>query len=167
MKIELREWSMDDKESMANICNHVERDYLSNRLPYPYTIEDAKWWLNMASKQEGKEGVFRSIIVDGEIVGNISVEKKSDVYGKDGEIGYFLMTESWSKGIMTEAVRQICEIAFEKLDIIRITGLIYEPNVASRRVLEKNGFELEGVMKRAVVKGEKVYDLYIYGRLKN
>ena len=103
MKIELREWSMDDKESMANICNSVERDYLSNRLPCPYTIEDAKWWLNMASKQEGKEGVFRSIMADGEIVGNISVEKKSDVYEKDGEIGYFLATESWSKGIMTRS----------------------------------------------------------------
>ena len=76
------------------------------------------------------------------------------------------MTENWSKGIMTEAAGQICRIAFEALDIIRITGLVYGPNIASRRVLEKNGFTLEGIMKNAVVKNENVYDLYVYGKLK-
>lgn len=44
---------------------------------------------------------------------------------------------------MTEAARQICEIPFEKLDIIRITGLVYEPNIASRKALENNNFILE------------------------
>ncbi len=68
---------------------------------------------------------------------------------------------------MTEAVRQICEIAFRELDILRITGLVYEPNVASRKVLEKNGFLLEGIMKDAVVKNGSVFNLCIYGKLKN
>lgn len=127
--------------------------------------QDADWWLGKVCEQEGKEGVFRSIIVDGEIVGNISVEKKADVYGKDAELGYCLLTESWSKGIMTEAARQICKLSFEVLDIIRITGLVYEPNIASRKVLEKNGFTLEGIMKNAVVKDGNVYDLCVYGKL--
>ena len=67
---------------------------------------------------------------------------------------------------MTEAVRQICETAFRELDIIRITGLVYEPNTASRKVLEKNGFAPEGVMKNAVIKNGNIYDLCIYGKLK-
>ena len=41
----------------------------------------------MVKKQEGKEGIFRAIIVDGKYVGSISVEKKSDVFCKDAEIG--------------------------------------------------------------------------------
>ena len=41
---------------------------------------------------------------------------------------------------MTEAVRQICAAVFLKLDTIRITGLVYAPNVASQRALEKNSF---------------------------
>lgn len=56
---------------------------------------------------------------------------------------------------MSEAVRQICEIAFEELDIVRITGQVYEPNAASRRVLEKNGFELEGILKKQFLKRVK------------
>lgn len=156
---------MDDKEHLITVCNSVDRTYLANRLPFPYTEDSAAWWLNMVGEHEGNDGIFRAIMADGEIVGNISVEQKSDVYGKDAEIGYFLNTEKWSNGIMTEAVKQICDIAFKELDIIRITGLVYEPNTASRRVLEKNGFVLEGVMKNAVVKDGRIYHLCVYGLL--
>lgn len=120
----------------------------------------------MLAENDGKTGIFRKIIADGEIVGNISVEKKSDVYSCDSEIGYILLAEKHSKGIMTEAVRQMCAIAFSALDITRITGLVYEPNVASRRVLEKNDFVLEGVKKNAVAKNGEIYDLRIYGKIK-
>lgn len=117
----------------------------------------------MAKEHDGKDGIFRLITVDDKVVGNISVEQKSDVFGKDAEIGYLIATESWSKGIATEAVKQISRVAFTELNIIRITGLVYEPNIASRKVLEKNNFLLEGVMKNAVVKNDKIYNLCIYG----
>ena len=99
-------------------------------------------------------------------IDSLSNEQKEDVYRKDAEIGYYLLPEEYSKGIMTEAVRQICETAFEKLDIIRITGLVYEPNIASRKVLEKNNFILEGTMKKAVIKNNNIYDLCIYGKIR-
>ena len=166
MNIELVKWSPALKQELINICNKVDRSFLSNRLPYPYTEESADWWLGMVSEHDGKDGVFRAVAADGKVVGNISIEQKVDVYCKDGEIGYLLLTEYWSKGIMTEAVRQICEIAFLELDIIRITGLVYTPNAASWRVLEKNGFVQEGLQRNAVYKGGKVYDLCLYGKLK-
>lgn len=166
MDIQLKKWSFDLKESLISLCNAVNREYLANRLPFPYTDADADWWLNMVAEHDGKAGIFRAIVADGRVVGNISVEQKSDVYGKDAEIGYLLYTEEWSKGIMTAAVRGICDLAFAELDIIRITGLVYEPNTASRRVLEKNGFVLEGLMKNAVVKDNNIYNLCIYGKIK-
>ncbi len=166
MEVILRKWTSDDNRELVRLSNAVDRRYLSNRMPLPYLESHADWWIGTAKEQEGTGGIFRAITVDGEIVGNISVERKKDVYGKDAEIGYLLFTESWSKGIMTEAVRQICRIAFEELDILRITGLVYEPNTASRRVLEKNGFVLEGIMRNAVVKEDLVYNLCIYGLLK-
>lgn len=166
MKVELRKWRIEDKESLIEMCNTIDRKYLSDRIPNPYTDKAALWWLNMVIENDDKKGVFREIVVDGKIIGTISVEQKEDVYRKDSEIGYYLLQEAYSKGIMTEAVRQICEIAFEKLDIIRITGLVYEPNIASRKVLEKNDFILEGVMKKAVLKKNNIYDLCIYGKIK-
>ena len=166
MKIELKQWSPDLKQDLINICNSVDRSFLANRLPYPYTEESADWWLGMVSEHDGKDGIFRAVLADGKVVGNITVEQKTDVYCKDGEIGYLLLTEYWSKGIMTEAVRQICKVAFSELDIVRITGLVYAPNVASKRVLEKNGFVREGIQRNAVYKDGQLYDLLLYGKLK-
>ena len=166
MKVELRDWTSAFKQDLINICNSVDRSFLANRLPYPYTEESADWWLGMVSEHDGKDGVFRAVLADGKIVGNITVEQKSDVYCKDGEIGYLLLTEYWSKGIMTEAVCQICDVAFSELDIVRITGLVYAPNVASQRVLEKNGFVREGLQRNAVYKNGQIYDLVLYGKLK-
>ena len=166
MTIELKIPTMEDKEELKAVCNAVDRTFLSERMPYPYTDEAAEWWINMIAENEGKTGVWRMIFVDGKAVGNISVEQKEDVYRRDGEIGYLLLTEYWSKGIMTEAAKEICRIAFEKLDIIRITGLYYGPNTASGRVLEKLGFEYEGTRKNGVVKGTAIYDLCMTGLLK-
>ena len=166
MKVELRDWTSAFKQDLINICNSVDRSFLANRLPYPYTEESADWWLGMVSEHDGKDGVFRAVLADGKIVGNITVEQKSDVYCKDGEIGYLLLTDYWSKGVMTEAVRQICDVAFSELDIVRITGLVYAPNVASQRVLEKNGFVREGLQRNAVYKNGQIYDLVLYGKLK-
>lgn len=166
MNVKLVKWTQENKHELIKICNEVDRSYLSNRLPFPYTEESADWWLGMVSEHDGKDGVFRAIAADGKIVGNISVEQKSDVYCKDGEIGYLLLTDFWSKGIATEAVRQICAEAFSELDIIRITGLVYAANIASARVLEKNGFAREGLQRNAVYKDGKIYDLCIFGKLK-
>ena len=164
--VKLVKWTEEIKPELIKICNEADRSYLSDRLPYPYTEESADWWLGMVSEHDGKDGVFRAIAADGKIVGNISVEQKSDVYCKDGEIGYLLMTDYWSRGIMTEAVRQICAAAFSELDIVRITGLVYAPNTASIRVLEKNGFVREGLQRNAVYKDDKIYDLCLFGKLK-
>lgn len=166
MNVILKKCSLEDQENLKELCNGVDRSYIANRLPFPYTREDAIWWINMAKEHDGKDGIFRLITVDDKIVGNISVEQKSDVFGKDAEIGYLLSNENWSKGIATEAVKHICRIAFLELDIIRITGLVYEPNIASKRVLEKNNFTLEGVMRNAVIKNNNVYNLCVYGILK-
>ena len=166
MTVKLLKWTQEMKPDLIKICNNADRSFLSDRLPYPYTEESADWWLEMVAKHDGKDGIFRAVAADGKIVGNISVEQKSDVYCKDGEIGYLLLTDCWSKGIMTEAVRQICAAAFSELEIIRITGLVYAPNIASQRVLEKNGFVREGLQKNAVYKAGKIYDLCLFGKLK-
>ena len=166
MEIALREWTLQDKAELIGLCNNADRSFLSDRMPFPYTEKDAEWWLNMVREHDGKDGVFRAVVSDGKIVGNISAEQKADVYRRDAEIGYLLDRGEWSKGIMTQAVKLLCETAFERLDILRITGLVYAPNAASRRVLEKNGFELEGVMRNAVTKDGCTYNLCVYGKLK-
>ena len=64
---------------------------------------------------------------------------------------------------MTEAVRQICAAAFWGLDIIRITGLVYAPNVASQRVLEKTALYGKAYRRVLFIKMGK-FMIYFYMR---
>ena len=166
MKVELRKWSLDDKKELKELCNAIDRTYLSNRLPNPYTEEDANWWLNMVAKSEGIDGTFRAMIVDGKIVGSISIERKADIYRLDGELGYMLLRDYWNSGLMSKAVGQVCEIALKELGLNRITANVFQPNLASQRILLKNGFIREGVLRKAVIKEGIIYDLLLYGLLK-
>lgn len=166
MKMELRKWSLTDYKELKDLCNAVDRSYLSDRLPNPYTEDDANWWLNMVTQSEGIDGTFRAIVVDGKIVGSISIERKADIYRLDGELGYMLLRDYWNRGLMSQAVGQVCEIAIKELGLNRITANVFHPNLASQRILLKNGFIQEGVMRKAVIKGDIFYDILIYGLVK-
>lgn len=164
--VQLRKWQSSDKESLKALCNTVDRQYLSDRLPSPYTDSDAEWWLNMVTEAEGKSGLFRAVTVDGQVVGSISVERREDVYRIDGELGYMLLTDHWSQGIMTQAVAQITRLAFELLDIQRVTAHVFASNIASARVLEKNGYEKEATIRRGAIKNGEIHTIVQYGWVK-
>ena len=168
MTIDLHKWTSADREALMALCNAVDRTYLSDRLPYPYTEADADLWMEMVVENDGKEGVWRAIVADGKIVGSISVERMANENRSVGSIGYMILTPFWSQGIGTEAVRQICGIAlicgiaFRELALERIIGEVFPENLASARVLEKNGFLLEETKVGAIVKGGKAMDVRVY-----
>ncbi len=162
MDIDLQKWTSTDQEALMALCNAVDRTFLSDRLPYPYTESDADWWLGMVAENDGKEGVWRAIVVDGQIVGSISVERMADDQCNVGSIGYMILTPFWSQGIGTEAVRQICGVAFRELALECIIGEVFPENLASARVLKKNGFQLERTKIGGVVKDGKALDANIF-----
>ena len=156
--MELRHWTQADAMELTSLCNAVDRRFLSDRLPNPYTEKDAKEWLKMVTDNDTITGIYRAIVYDGKLIGSISVEKKDD----DAEIGYMILNEYTNKGIGTEAVKQICPIAFKILSLEQITANVFQPNIASIRVLLKNGFKYKGAIPNAVIKDGYVYDLLIY-----
>ena len=156
--MELRHWTQADAMELTSLCNAVDRRFLSDRLPNPYTKKDAEEWLKMVTDNDTITGIYRAIVYDGKLIGSISVEKKDD----DAEIGYMLLNEYSNKGIGTEAVRQVCSIAFKILSLEQITANVFQPNIASIRVLLKNGFKYKGAIPNAFIKDGYVYDLLIY-----
>ena len=116
----------------------------------------------MVAESDRKEGIWRSIWADGDFVGSISVERKAEDDKVVGEIGYMILTPFWAQGIGTEAVRQVCGIAFQELELDRIIGQVFPENVASVRVLEKNGFRLEETIVEKVIKSGMVRDVKLF-----
>ena len=68
------------------------------------------------------------------------------------DIGYWLGVPYWGAGIMTDAVRLVTHFSFEQLDALRVYATVFTGNVASRRVLEKCGFALDGTLRQQVPK---------------
>ncbi len=82
-------------------------------------------------------------------------------------MGYWLGEDYWRKGIVSSALKGIVEFAFNELELERIFAVPLERNTASRRVLEKNGFVLEGILRNSVVKSGKFYNQALYAKIKD
>jgi len=67
---------------------------------------------------------------------------------------------------MTQAVKLVTKFGFEKLKLRRIYAYIFSFNKASMRVLEKNGYKLEGILKKDTKKDNKFLDCYLFAKVK-
>lgn len=108
-----------------------------------------------------------AIVVDGAAAGGIGFERQPDVERHSVELGYWLGEEYWGRGIVTAAVRAMCEHIFASFDVCRIQSTVFDGNPASVRVLEKAGFAFEGRLRSAVTKGGRRMDALVYARLKD
>lgn len=117
--------------------------------------------------EERGEGIYRAIINDGSIVGLISLTPQEGKRSIDAELGCMLMPEHCGKGVATQAVRLMLEEGFRlRPKLHRVSAWVYAPNVASRRVLEKNGFHAEGIQREAVMCEGHPTDRLLYGLLR-
>jgi RimJ/RimL family protein N-acetyltransferase len=109
------------------------------RIPHPYGIEDAERFIAAVNRQDG-EATF-AITRGADLIGVCGVEPRETA----PEIGYWLGAPYWGRGFATEAVRAVIDHAFGTLghDTLQAGARIGNP--ASRRVLEKCGFQWTGV----------------------
>ena len=81
------------------------------------------------------------------------------------EIGYILLPEVNGKGIASEAVEIVVEFGFNEMNLHSIEAVIDPENIASEKVLQKNGFVKEGHFKENGFFNGKFIDSVVYSRL--
>lgn len=81
------------------------------------------------------------------------------------ELGYWLAEPYWGRGIVVEACSALLRYAFETLAPKRLQARVIEGNDASRRVLEKLGFQFEGTLRSAQLHRGTHNDLHYYSKL--
>ena len=167
MKCRIRKWELSDaKDLAAALSNRKVQDNLRDGLPYPYTEQDGKEFISAMLSADENETFAFAIMVDDKVVGSIGIFRQGNIHSQTAELGYYIAEEYWGKGIMTEAVKQICAYVFAKSDIIRIYAEPFAYNIASCRVLEKVGFQYEGTLRSNAVKNGRVIDMEMYSLLK-
>lgn len=165
-EIVLRPWSIKDVTKLAAIANNrIIADNLRDGFPFPYSISDARAWLDLILPVNNPPRFF-AILVNKEIAGSIGIVTKSDIYRKNFEIGYYLAEEFWGKGYATKAIKAATSYAFKDFDIVRVYAEPFSDNAGSRRALEKAGFTLEATLRKNVIKNGIIKDSCIYSVLR-
>ena len=167
MKCKIRKWKLTDAKDIAvALSNKKIQDNLRDGLPYPYSEQDGIDYISsMLSANEDETFAF-AITLDDKVIGSIGVFRQQNIHRQTAEMGYYIAEEYWGKGIMTDAVKQICEYVFKNSDILRIYAEPFAYNTGSCRVLEKAGFQYEGTLRNNAVKNGKVIDMKMYSLLR-
>jgi RimJ/RimL family protein N-acetyltransferase len=161
MKFTLRPWRKSDAESLSEYANNEKiADNLTNQFPFPYNIENAKQFIEMAISHTPVQ-IF-TIDIDGKASGGIGLHHQGDVYIKNMEMGYWLAEPFWGKGIITEAIKQMVDYGFKTFDITRVFARPYGHNIGSQKALEKAGFVLEAKFEKTFFKNNKFEDELVY-----
>lgn len=167
MNIVLRSWQVSDTEALCRLANNTKIfDYVRDIFPSPYTLKNAHEWIALNA---GVEPLLNFVIeVNGDFAGSIGMVPKTDIERNNMEIGYWLGEPYWGRGIATKAVELICEIIWKKYPFVnRIYAETFETNPSSMRVLEKNGFLLECIRKKGIIKNNILLDNYVWVKFRS
>lgn len=168
MSVILRKWRLSDAKSLSKLLNNKKiSDNLRDGLPFPYTEDDARFYINEMLNSDTNSVFSFAIEYDGRLAGSIGVFRQKNIHFRTAEMGYYIGEEFWNKGIATEAVKKACNYVFNNSDIIRIFAEPFARNVASCKVLEKAGFTCEGTLRANAVKNGAVEDMKIYSIIKS
>lgn len=157
----LRRWVPSDRDALVRkgSSRAVWRNMV-HTFPHPYTYEDADAWIASCVHQDPP----RDLVVDigGELAGVCGITLRQGVSRYTASVGYWLGEEHWGRGIATRAFASFLGYVWETFDVFRLEAEVFAWNPASARVLEKNGFELEGTRRKAIFKDGQLIDEWMY-----
>ncbi len=161
----LRSWRAADLDALVRHANNAKVAFnLRDLFPHPYTRDAGRLFIETAEHAPERRW---AIVVDGEACGGVGVHLKEREERRTAEIGYWLGEAFWGRGIVTEVVGAVTDWTFRTYpDLLRLEAGVFEGNPGSMRVLEKNGYVLEGRMKSRIVKAGVVRDQLMYARLR-
>ena len=146
-RLVLRAPTLGDVKAMVVLANDLRVSQNTARMPHPYTAADAEKFIAYVGSTDA-EIAFAVTLADGALIGCCGL-----VFGGRDvpEIGYWYGVDHWGQGYATEAASALIDYAFGHLGHTALVAGARVSNPASRRVLEKCGFQWTGVELRRVV----------------
>jgi RimJ/RimL family protein N-acetyltransferase len=144
-RLALRAPRLKDAKTVATLANDRRIAENTARIPHPYKTSDAQEFIAGANKPGG-EGVFLITLRDETVIGACGIMLQDRIEQEQTpELGYWLGVNYWGKGYATEALHAMIDYAFADLGHDELQAGSRVTNPASRRVLEKCGFQWTGV----------------------
>ena len=131
------------------------------------TLNETSEFIELMLKRESAgTHLYASIVLKStrEIIGAAMIFN-FDQEANQAEIGYVFDKHYWGKGYGSECVSLLSDFAFESLNLHKIHASVVDENIGSARILEKNGYELEGQLKDHYFIENKYYDALLFGKI--
>jgi ribosomal-protein-alanine N-acetyltransferase len=130
--------------------------------------ETSEFIETMLKRESDGTHLYASVIIKStqEIIGTAMIFN-FDEEAKQAEIGYVFHKDHWGKGYGSECVALMSNFAFESLNLHKIHACVVDANIGSARILEKNGYELEGRLKDNYFIEDKYYDALLFGKIQS
>ena len=139
-RLVLRAPQLEDAKAIAKLANDRRIAENTARIPHPYSVADAKEYIVWANETR-RESAFIVTLDDDVVIGACGVGLDEN---ENPEIGYWIGARYWGQGFATEAAHAVIDYAFERFDFKALHSAARVTNPASRRVLEKCGFQWTG-----------------------
>lgn len=155
----LRLWQEEDAYAAAELASSNICRFMSDAFP---GNDVSNWTAFIRKANENPLAFYRVIEVDGKFAGNIGVLICNDILRMNAELGYWIGDQYKCRGIMTEAIKEMVQLVFDKYEVTRIYATPFGNNFASQRVLEKAGFTLEAMFEKIYIKNGMKHDELVY-----
>jgi RimJ/RimL family protein N-acetyltransferase len=137
-------------------------------ISHPYPHGEAERYI-VRQKEEREAGHAFTFVIEQkpeEFCGLIELRAIDRIH-LQGELSFWLKVEAWGKGYMSEAVNAMIQFGFEGLGLNRLYAFHMLRNPATGRILQKNGFQQEGLLRQRVIKWSKFEDVALWAVLKD
>lgn len=168
-QVHLSEICPSDKDALVTHLNDRDIYERTLRIPFPYSEKDADEWLALVAKvtrQQGRPVQWAVRNADEALIGGCGFDGFQVGKSHRAEVGYWLAKPFWGRGIMTAVVQRLCRHAFDEFGLVKVTAHVFTYNPASARVLEKCGFQQEGLLRKHFLKDDRFIDARLFALLR-
>ena len=162
-RLALRRLGVTDAPALFDMLSHPDVARFTARKPLK-SVSDSiellrRVGLDYATRRSIRWGVLRQ--GEDAIVATVGLHDW-DRYHRHIAIGFDVHREAWGEGIGSEVVTAVCAYAFDHLGVHRVEAHVMKGNQSSQKLLERVGFEQEGVLRKRMYKDGLQHDLLAY-----
>ena len=165
MKFELKRWK---EKYLPALKEYASDKAVCAQMPdgLPRSAQEAEKYIQRRLLADDEKELCRAVIIDGKPVGAVEITVGSGISRRTAALRFWIAEDFRDQGVMSRAIAQLSELAFERLDVLRIDAEVPAGNIAARCALNNAGFSLDGTLARRAFIGGKAEDMCIYASLK-
>ncbi len=167
----LRPYKKEDFISLVKNAGNktIFRNFITNSISLNI-MKESKNFINASIVEKANKHSQNDFVID---VGGLAVGVIGGYFKKNNEpliftFGYWLGEKYWNKGIISESIKIYKNYLFKTIKgLQRVEAVVFTWNDASKKVLLKNGFKLEGILRKNRKYRGKLIDEYMFSKLRN